>query len=768
MPPIVRLLSACLLGGWLLGLDAEHVKGAFDIDAKRPVTVADCIRMTMLGDPGYFAGGPALDHVATFSPNGKEFVVVLRKGDLERNTNVFSLLLWRTEEVFHSSTPRVLLSMSSSSNRNAIGEVKWLGDNETLTFLGEQPGELRQLYTFNIRSNALVRLTNHPTSLISYSVTSNANSITYFAERPPEVIWGENARRRGIIVSTQSLWDLVVGQKLAGYPPQLFFQLRGETGRRIETSDVLTYIANSHIAPSISPDGRHILVITHVADVPGSWKEYADKLCASMAGKKLPPGQVNTSCVRYVLIDTRTGESRPLLSSPLAEASSSRAVWSSDGQSVVVTQTYLPLDHTDSAERKRRQSQWYAVEVSVPSRDFMKVSDEDLKRLALLAWEKETNQLVFLASPASENVRPGSKVLFRKSGANWEKVTDAKAQESRPEILIEEDTNTPPRIFAANSTTPEKALLLDLNPEFSRLKFGIVEDIRFKASDGHEGVAGLYYPADYVPGKKYPLVIQTHGWYPKLHRFWINGFSTTSNAAQPLAGKGILVLQVDEMNPGAMGTPKDAEQAMAVYEGAIDYLDEKGLIDRNLVGIIGFSQTCYYVKYALTHSKYHFAAASVAEGFDSGYFNYILNAATYYTVATHQEGQNGGLPFGAGLKLWMENSPGFNIDKVHTPVLITAPRPITAMIEWEWFSALTRLGKPVEMVVMQDGTHELEKPWDRMISQGGNVDWFSFWLKSEEDPDPAKAEQYGRWRQLRKLQEENTRQPQRTNPPSVH
>jgi len=29
-------------------------------------------------------------------------------------------------------------------------------------------------------------------------------------------------------------------------------------------------------------------------------------------------------------------------------------------------------------------------------------------------------------------------------------------------------------------------------------------------------------------------------------------------------------------------------------------------------------------------------------------------------------------------------------------------------------------------------------------SQQGNVDWFRFWLKGEEDPDPAKAEQYAR------------------------
>jgi hypothetical protein len=35
------------------------------------------------------------------------------------------------------------------------------------------------------------------------------------------------------------------------------------------------------------------------------------------------------------------------------------------------------------------------------------------------------------------------------------------------------------------------------------------------------------------------------------------------------------------------------------------------------------------------------------------------------------------------------------------------------------------------------------------------VDWFCFWLKDEEDPDLAKAEQYARWRALRNAKSES-------------
>ncbi len=51
--------------------------------------------------------------------------------------------------------------------------------------------------------------------------------------------------------------------------------------------------------------------------------------------------------------------------------------------------------------------------------------------------------------------------------------------------------------------------------------------------------------------------------------------------------------------------------------------------------------------------------------------------------------------------------------------------------------------------------HVLTNPAVRMASQGGSVDWFRFWLQNYEDPDPAKKEQYIRWRELRKMQQEN-------------
>ena len=59
------------------------------------------------------------------------------------------------------------------------------------------------------------------------------------------------------------------------------------------------------------------------------------------------------------------------------------------------------------------------------------------------------------------------------------------------------------------------------------------------------------------------------------------------------------------------------------------------------------------------------------------------------------------------------------------------------------------------MVVVNTDEHVLTNPVERMASQGLSVDWFRFWLQGYEDPDPAKAEQYKRWGELKKMQAEN-------------
>ncbi len=161
--------------------DASHGS-----ESKRFATVADAIQMTRI------AGRNALDaysgslstNFASFSPDGKRVVFIVKKGNLQDNTNEYSLLLYAVGELFDSPAPKTLVSFASSSNRAAIDDIAWLRDSDTILFLGEKPGETTQLYSVECTSGKIRKLTNHPTSLLDYSTSAHADRIAYFAERP--------------------------------------------------------------------------------------------------------------------------------------------------------------------------------------------------------------------------------------------------------------------------------------------------------------------------------------------------------------------------------------------------------------------------------------------------------------------------------------------------------------------------------------------------------------------------------------------------------
>ena len=99
-------------------------------------------------------------------------------------------------------------------------------------------------------------------------------------------------------------------------------------------------------------------------------------------------------------------------------------------------------------------------------------------------------------------------------------------------------------------------------------------------------------------------------------------------------------------------------------------------------------------------------------------------------------------------------SATLNAGRIHTPLLMNTPDSeyINAL---PLYTALRDRHKPVEMWVYPDEYHEKIQPQHRYSVYERNVDWFKFWLKGQEDPDPSKKDQYERWRKLRQLQDED-------------
>ena len=89
------LLLVTVWGASALGMRPEH---SVSKATKRPITVADAIALARLADADYFGGLSSTGRVAHFSSDGKRFVVIVRKGNLAKNTNEYSIYLFQVDQ----------------------------------------------------------------------------------------------------------------------------------------------------------------------------------------------------------------------------------------------------------------------------------------------------------------------------------------------------------------------------------------------------------------------------------------------------------------------------------------------------------------------------------------------------------------------------------------------------------------------------------------------------------------------------------------------
>jgi dipeptidyl aminopeptidase/acylaminoacyl peptidase len=387
--------------------------------------------------------------------------------------------------------------------------------------------------------------------------------------------------------------------------------------------------------------------------------------------------------------------------------------------------------------------------------------------LRFVRWEGSDG--VILRSLAADS----QEFTYRRSGGEWKLADTRKAagapppQTYRPyhtrqqvgglEIVMEQDLNTPRRVIAVRGE--KRALLFDPNPQYGRLDFVRADVFKWRSPDG-EWEGGLYYPRGYTAGKRYPLVVQTHG-FDKTS-FEIEGYNSHNGyAAQVLAAKGVVVLQFGMPLGGFGGMTGGQKEVQTDARGiisAIDSLVSMGLVDRDKVALQGWSRSAWPVRYVIASTNTPIAAVLISDGVDYSYGQYLLHNTT--GKASYEETNNGIIPVGDGLRAWQDLAPTLRADRITAAVRSEAIdidySPMTGpMFMWELHTLLKRLGKPAEMVYFPHSAHDLVRPKQRMTSQDGAVDWFLFWLTGEEDPNPAKADQYKRWRKMKQSAQTN-------------
>jgi dipeptidyl aminopeptidase/acylaminoacyl peptidase len=726
--------------------------------AKRPVTVTDAVEMTKIGEDEYLRLWDNSGNVAHFSPDGSKFVFITQKGDLKRDVVAYSIWVFDTATAVKSPKPQLVAKLESSSNRPAVANVKWLPDNNTLAFLGEQPGENPQVYKVTCNSKKLEKLTSQTTPITNFSMSSDGDAFAHLADTEKDPVFSDEERRRGFVVPPRHQW-------LELYTNRREWDLRHELYVKTATMPVAAkvgvvngYVFDANL--SVSPNGGYALLRAFNTTPPLVWDSYGLKSSSDVTS--LPAcleGETAQCPEQYWLVDLQKRTLKPLLDAPILsqDEGNSLALWTKEN-TVLLINALLPLESARGEERSQRQGHVYAGEMSVPGGQINQFDKRD-KILPAYSVEFDNENDRVITKPVTRGY--GNPFEIRKQNGNWKitEISDSAAEPKLPlSVTLQENINSAPKLVATDPKTNHSTVLLDLNPQFAQLTFGRVEVFHWKNHDGQPAGGELYYPTDYATGQRYPLVIQTHG--ESRERFWMDGPFPTANAAQALANKGFFVLQMgfgDRYDKAALdkivkadSSPQEGPMFASFVESAIDELDHRGLIDRNHIGITGFSRTVYESEYVLTHSNYAFGAAIEADGVDFGYQNCVL----YPYFRSICEKMNGGPPWGDAFANWRKESPPMLLDKIHAPILLQS---ISAPIgEYEIFAGLGWLKKPVEWEnFYPEGTHELVQPQQKYFSEQSAVDWYCFWLKNQENSDPAKGAQYKRWRELRKLQEVN-------------
>jgi hypothetical protein len=737
-----------------IAIAADHDSVGAD-DSRRRFTVRDSIEATQVVHD--FGTDPV-----QISPDGNRYLVVLQRGDVARNGSWVELISGGTSSLDDASdvaTVARLFSTSTEQIDRLIRNIHWLGDSEHVVFLWDNGRVPAHIVEANVRTHEMRTLARRPTSIVDYDISASGDSIVLMSQAPRDQSKVSELMDKGFAITDQSIWSLLEGN-LDGWTQWRHYETfalspAGSGMRKVREAD-LTWVTRPELL-QLSPDGRYAIAERPVAEVPHGWDAYTEHVFKDTYLPAARQHPASPNWIRqYFIIDIEHGTSRPLWNAP--EVPGGRIVWSSDSRNVIIGPTFIPTSDANPIGLAGRA----VVELNVATGRFVQFSlPEDLPDGGYrpLRWSKGNE--VELGTTVSE--QHDHNLQFHKVGDEWALMTEASPRAGSRAVRIElrQSPNMPPVLYAVEVSSGRDRQVRDLNPELKKdVTLARVEVVHWKATDGKPWTGVLYYPVRHDPSRRYPLVIQTHGY--SSTDFSLDGAFTTAFAAQPLANRDIAVLQLGGPDAGTKDdyslTPREAGIYIAGIEGAIECFVAAGMTDRERVGIIGFSWTVFTVEYILTHSQFPFAAAEVADGIDGGYFQYVLVGSDRKPF---QEALKGAAPFGEGLKAWISEAPGFRADKIRAPLRMEIDSgPMDEVLaDWEMFNNLRYLRKPAELFVIPHidrGVHVLQNPAQRLASQGSTVDWFCFWLKDEEEPDPAKTPQYARWHELRTMQSQNS------------
>jgi dienelactone hydrolase len=291
-------------------------------------------------------------------------------------------------------------------------------------------------------------------------------------------------------------------------------------------------------------------------------------------------------------------------------------------------------------------------------------------------------------------------------------------------------------LYVSDTTCSTLTRISNANPRMGEYLWGTAELVTWKAGDRKPIEGLLYKPEGFDPKKQYPMVVYYYERNSNLLYHWYTPAPSASTVNIPLyVSRGYLVFVPDIRY--RVGHP--GQSAYECIVPGVKSLIARGFVNKARIGIQGQSWGGYQTAFLVTRTSMFRAAEAGAP---------VANMTSAY----------GGIRWGTGLArlfqyemsqsrightlwerpdLFIENSPLFRADSVHTPLLIMH-NDADGAVPWyqgiEFFNALRRLNRPVWMLTYNSEDHNLVQRKNRKDLSIRMLQFFDHYLMDKPAP----------------------------------
>lgn len=287
--------------------------------------------------------------------------------------------------------------------------------------------------------------------------------------------------------------------------------------------------------------------------------------------------------------------------------------------------------------------------------------------------------------------------------------------------------------------------LVKFNEGLAKKPITKAEVMKWKGWKNEEVTGILYYPENYQAGKRYPLIIAIHGGPSGVDLDeWNESWAYMPNI---YAQKGAFVLMPNYHGSSNHGQAFVESIKKNYYEPemedivkAIDVLDKGGKVDRQQMGVLGWSNGAILSTMLTVRYPDWFKAAAPG----AGDVNWTSDFGTCQFGVSFDQSYFGGAPWDnvkgkTYNETYILKSPLFELEKVKTPTIIfhgSEDRAVPRDQGWEYHRALSQIGQaPVRFLWFPGEPHSLQKITHQLRKMNEELQWFDTYLFKTYKPE---------------------------------